>query len=504
MNIRAEQVNLKEAKCDLLVVNEFEGVNTPAGGTGAVNKALGGLVQELIGREKFKAEFGECLVFRTHGKIPAQKVMVLGLGKRKEFDIEKVRQLAAITIQKARDLKARTVVSIVHGAGIAGLDPAECSQAMCEGAFLANYRFLKYKKSEAKKVGKLDIKEFILAELDKNKINKVENGIARGKIFSEAVYFARDLVNVPGLHMLPKDLADRAKQISQGKGNIRLKILDKKELEKMGAWALLGVAMGSAHEPYLIHLKYSPKGVKAKKKICLVGKGLTFDSGGLNIKGADGMKSMKIDMAGAAAVLGVFSVLDKINPRVEIHGIIGACENMPSGSAIRPGDVLTSLSGKTIEVANTDAEGRVTLADTLCYAVRQKPDAVIDLATLTGAVIIALGDNITGLFSNDHKLFQLIQASAQASGEKVWHLPLEKDYKKQIESRVADLNNVGGGRAGGAITAALFLQEFVNNTPWAHLDIAATSYAEKEINPYVPVGGTGVGVRLLLNYLTKI
>ncbi|MBU1922289.1 leucyl aminopeptidase [Patescibacteria group bacterium] len=494
--------NLTQIKCDLLVVNEFEGIKTPGGGTGAVNRALDGLIQKIQQDEKFKAEFGKFLVFHTHGKIPAKKVMVLGLGKRSEFDIDKIRKLGAITARKAGDMGAKRVVSILHGAGIAGLDPAECAQALAEGAALANYKFLKYKNKEAKKLAKTDIKEFIIAEVDDKKIKKIEKGIELGKIFSMAQNYARDLVNEPGLHMLPKDLARVAQETAAANKNTSVKIYSKQELEKMGAQALLGVAAGSAHEPCLIHLKYKPKQGSIKKKIVLVGKGLTFDSGGLNIKHDESMSFMKIDMAGAAAVLGVFSALDKLNSKYEVHGIIGACENMPSGSAIRPGDVLTSMSGKTIEVANTDAEGRVTLADTLVYARRLKPDAIIDIATLTGAVIVSLGGSITGLFANNQALGEKLKKSAQATGENLWQLPLEKDYKKLIESTVADVKNTGG-RAGGAIMAALFLQEFVGQIPWAHLDIAGTCYAEKDINEYTPAGGTGVGVRLLLDYLIK-
>jgi len=504
MEIKAEKLNLAEAKCDLLVVNEFAGIKVPGGGTGAVDKALGGMIRKLAQEERFRGEFGETLVFHTHEKIPAKKVMVLGLGKRDDFNLDKIRKLGGITIKKARDLKAKNVVTILHGAGVAGLDPADCARSLTEGAMLANYRFLKYRKQEAKKVDKVDVSDLTIAEINAPKIKKIKKGIELGEIESRGVIYARDLVNEPAFHLRPKDLVEKAKDISQGKGSIKLKVYDRIELEKMNAWAFLGIAMGSASEPYLIHLKYIPPKAKAKKKIALVGKGLTFDSGGLNIKPEKGMSEMKIDMAGAASVLGIFSVLDKWQPSVEVHGIIGACENMPSGSAVRPGDILTSMSGKTIEIGNTDAEGRVTMADTLYYAQKQKPDQIIDLATLTGAVIIALGSNITGIMGNEQKMVDKLIEQGKITGEKLWQLPLDKDYEKQLESKIADLNNIGGGRSGGAIMAGLFLKEFVGKTPWVHLDIAGTSYAEKDINEYTPIGGTGVGVRLLLHYLKTV
>jgi len=504
MNIQSQNINLAEAKCDLLVINQFEGVKKPGGGTAAVDRALDGLIQKLTREEKFKAKFGETLIFHTHGKIPAKKVMILGLGERQGFNVESIRKLGGITIQKARDLKAKSVVTILHGPGTGRLDPTFCSRALTEGVTLANYRFLKYKKEEAKKVGKVDLQEFTIAEISRSKIRKIQRGIELGTAESRGVMYARDLVNEPAMHMLPKDLVERAKEISKGKSNIKLKIFNREQLEKMNAWGILGVAMGSVNEPYMIHLKYTPKKGKPKKRVALVGKGLTFDSGGLNIKTGNGMSEMKIDMAGAASVLGVFHALDALQPKVEVHAIIGACENMPSGSAVRPGDIITSMSGKTIEINNTDAEGRVTMADTLHYANKQKPDQIIDLATLTSAVIVALGSDITGIMGNDQKMINKLSDISKLTGEKLWQLPLDKDYAKRIKGKVGDVNNIGGGRTGGAIFAGLFLQEFIGKTPWVHMDIAATAYAEKPMNEYTPIGGTGVGVRLLLHYLDQV
>lgn len=504
MEIKAIKSNLTEAESDLLVVNLFEGVKTPGGGTGAVDKALGGMIARLIKQEKFEGKFGDSLIFFTDGKILSKKVMLIGLGKKKDFDMESVRKIGGLMIKKARDLKARKIATLLHGAGIAGLDPVGCGRALAEGAVLSNYQFTKYKKDEVKKTGKMKIEELDVIEKEGKKIKKIEKGIKLGTTESKGVIFARDLVNEPANQLKPIDLVEKARKISKSDSSVSIKIYNQEKLEKMNAWAFLGVAMGSVNEPYLIHLKYIPKDDKPKKRIALVGKGLTFDSGGLNLKPEKGISEMKIDMAGAASVLGMFSVITELGIKAEVHGIIGACENMPSGSAIRPGDILTSMSGKTIEIGNTDAEGRVTMADTLWYAVKQKPDQIIDLATLTGAVIIALGSEITGIMGNNQKMIERLLEMSKTTGEKLWQLPLDKEYKKEIKGKIGEVNNIGGGRAGGAIHAANFLEHFVDKKPWVHLDIAGTSYAEKEINSYTPVGGTGVGVRLLLHYLSNI
>jgi leucyl aminopeptidase len=297
-------------------------------------------------------------------------------------------------------------------------------------------------------------------------------------------------------------LVNSAKEIAKGKKDLKVRVYDKEQLEKMGAGGLLAVNQGSDHEPYLVHMVYKPEG-NIKKKIAIVGKAVTFDSGGLSLKPAEYMMSMKCDMGGSAALLGLFSVIDNINPQVEVHGIFGAVENMPSGKAIRPGDVIKALNGKTIEILNTDAEGRVTLADTLSFAVKKKPDLIIDLATLTGACVVALGEEISGVMSNNPELANKILIAAASAGEKMWELPLEKNYKKLLKSDIADLKNIGG-RYGGALTAGLFLEEFVDKTPWAHLDIAGPAYAERPINSYEKKGATGHGVRTLIEFIKAI
>ena len=294
-----------------------------------------------------------------------------------------------------------------------------------------------------------------------------------------------------------------AAKIAKQRKDVQLTILNKETMEEMGMQATLAVARGSVHPPVGVHLVYKPKG-KRKKRIVIVGKAVTFDSGGLSLKPADGMMTMKIDMAGAATVLGIFDVLPLLKLPLEVHGIFLGVENMPSGHAYRPGDVVKAMNGKTIEVLNTDAEGRVTLADALSYAQKLEPDVIIDLATLTGACIVALGEEMAAILSNDKKLTQKLLKAAEETGEPLWELPPYAPYQEHIKSRVADIKNIGMRGAAGTISAALFLAHFVGKTPWAHMDIAGPSYAEREVRPDLPPGGTGYGVRLLVRYLQSL
>lgn len=483
----------------MLVVNIFFGAKGLRGATGTVNGALRGDLEKFMKEDSFKAKLGATFLMRTNGKIPAKRVLVVGLGKKEEFDLEAVRQAAAASLNVAKGLGVKSVVSILHGAEAGGLKASECAQAMVEGVRLAQYNFDKYRSSKKEKS---EVQRFDIVSHQGQDVRQATLGVLLGERMARGTLFARDLVNTPAQDMYPEKLVETAKQIVKGKGSLRIRVHDRFTLTRMGAGGLLGVAKGSDHPPYLVHMVYKPKKA-TKKRVAIVGKAVTFDSGGLSLKPADSMMTMKCDMAGAAAVLGVFSVIADMAPACEVHGIFGAVENMPSGKAIRPGDVLTVMNKKTIEVLNTDAEGRLTLADTLTYANKQKPQAIIDLATLTGACMVALGEEITGLMSNNDELSsKLLEASASV-GEKMWRLPLEKNYRKLLKSEVADMQNIGA-RWGGALTAGLFLEEFVDKTPWAHLDIAGPAYAEREIDPYTRKGATGHGVRTLLSYLKSL
>lgn len=499
MQILVQKGDLTQEECDLVVVNEFEGIDKLGGASEAIDQATDGLITKVMKEEGFTGKSGESILIRTEGILPAKRVMVVGLGKKEDFGMEAVREAAGASFASAKKLGLKRIVSILHGAGWGELKPIDAAQAMAEGVYLTAYQYDRFKKLKEHKV-----KDFVIVTRRIPTVRQAEKGIELGGIMAAGTVTARNLVNTPAQYMKPIDMVEAAKKIAKNSGGqIKCRVINREQLERMKAGAFLSIAQGSDAEPYMVHLKYHPEG--AKKKIALVGKALTFDSGGLQVKPGDSMSkmgSMKIDMAGAASVLGVFSVLAELNPKIAVDGIFAACENMSSGNAIKPGDIVTAMNKKTIEILHTDAEGRVTLADSLSFAVRQKPDAIIDLATLTGAVIVALGEEISGAFGNNEKLLDKIFESAARSGEKVWELPLEQRYNKKLESKVADTNNTGGMDA-GPTKAALFLEKFVDNTPWVHLDIAGPTFAEKPMSAYNQYGATGVGVRTMLELIRK-
>ncbi len=449
-------------------------------------------------KEKFQGQKKHYFVM----PLENQMVILLGLGKTRRLSAEDWRETAAMVINFLQKYQAKNIGLIASQWLQGSADYERLAHSLAEGLSLANYKFDKYKKIDKQNI---PVKiEQIFIELAKEKKNNFIKYWQLGEAMSRGTILARDLVNEPANVMTPTYLAEVATSIAKDNKQVRVKILDKEQVEKIGMNAFLAVDRGS-HEPLkFIHLVYKPN-IKPKDKIALVGKGLTFDSGGLNIKTGDSMYQMKIDMGGAATVLGVFSVLAQLNIKAEVHGLIAACENMPSDKAMRPGDIVRNMQGKSIEIWNTDAEGRVTLADSLAYAQKIGIKKIVDLATLTGAVMVALGPNIAGLFSNDEKLDQEIKKASQITGEKMWSLPLEEDYQEFNKSQVADIRNAATIRYGGAITAALFLQEFINEgVSWAHLDIASPAYAEKPLNAYTPTGGVGYGVRTLLEWLRQI
>lgn len=461
---------------------------------------LTSLVQEARNKEQFEDKLGNFLFLSTKGYIGAYKLLIAGIDSEDNFDYFKLLNFTASACKKAGEIKAVKVAYIVPELMLKKFRVAEAVSGIVEAFTLSSYRFLKFKSIEEQK--KVRFIEEVQLCLPAGKISGAEEGIKIGEIFAQAAVFARDLVNEPAETTTPTYLSKIAEDLAkENSTTIKVKIFSRDETKKMGMGAFLGVARGSDEEPKFIHLHYKPKG--SKKKIVLIGKGITFDTGGLSLKGAEHMETMKLDMAGAASVLGVFSALEKLNIECEVVGLIAACENMPSGKALKPGDILRAMNGKTIEVLNTDAEGRLTLADALSYAViKEKPDEIIDLATLTGACMVALGQDISGIWGNDEKLLGRMETSAKNTGEQLWRMPLYDGYKDLIKSSIADIKNIQTGRYGGAITAALFLSEFVPKTPWVHIDIAGPAFAEKD-DPLTPKGATGYGVRLLLNYLTS-
>ena len=485
---------IQEYPADTLIVNLFSGVTTPGGATGAVDQALDGAISDLIAAGDLSGKAGEIAILYPRGAIPAQRVLVVGLGEADTFDLEGVRQVSAVAALRARELKARHVASIVHGAGIGGLPVAAAAQATLEGALLALYAYDAPKQTAE---APHDVETFTLVEFDEGKLGELEQGLQAAEAIAAGVYLARDLVNMPPNVATPKRMAQEAARIAEAYG-FNLIVGGRKWAAKQGMGAFLAVAQGAGFPPKFIVLEHNGKR-EDLPTIVLVGKGITFDTGGLSLKGPEHMPSMKSDMGGAAAVLGTMEVVGLLNLPLRVIGITPCTENMPDALAYRPADVIQASNGKTIEIISTDAEGRLVLADALVYAKRYEPTAVIDLATLTGACVVALGMGMAaGLFSSDDTLRDRLLAASEATHERLWPLPLWDDYKKAIKSDVADMKN-SGGRMGGVATSAIFLKEFTDY-PWAHLDIAGMALTEKA-KGYVPAGGVGFGVRLLTELL---
>ncbi|HBK33670.1 TPA: leucyl aminopeptidase [Candidatus Uhrbacteria bacterium] len=447
---------------------------------------------DLFHFEQMTGVLGQC-VWEDHPSLRSRRALYVGLGST--LTLEDYRQAAATARMALKPWSLRSVILTFPPVIPKRLSVSEVAQAITEGWVLASYHFDRYKKKTKYKEPRLS---FLVA--DKRGHAPVVRGIEKGLLFVQATSLARDLVNTPAAFNTPKDLMESARAIAQAHSSISFKMFDETKLKRMKAGGILAIGQGSMHPPFLVHLIYKPK-KKAVKKIALVGKAVTFDSGGLSLKPADAMMSMKCDMAGAATVLGIFSVLEELQVPFEVHGIFAACENMPSGHAIRPGDIIKTLNGTTIEIANTDAEGRVTLADSLAYATKFSPDVLMDFATLTGACLVALGEEIAGVLSTTGNWKKRFLQAAETTGEKMWELPLEKKYEKLLESDVADLRNISGSKYGGVLTAGLFLQHFVGKTPWIHVDIAGPAFAEKMFEPYIQKGGTGFGVRSCLRLL---
>ena len=421
-----------------------------------------------------------------------KKIIFVGLGKAENLRIDDLRKAASTATRKVLGYEKKLGISFPWDA----FDPSSAASAVGEAVRLSSIKDLRFK-SEPKE--STSIEEVELIGLD---VKATESAIAEIMPICEGVKFARELVSAPPNFLTPYQMAIEAEKLAKD-FDLDLKILDKKDCEDQGMGAYLAVAKGSDLDPKFIHLKYSTK--TTKNKIVLIGKGLTFDSGGYNLKvGASQIEKMKYDMGGSASVLGAARAIAELKPNnIEVHFIVASCENMINGSALHPGDIIKASNGKTIEVNNTDAEGRLTLADALVYACKLKPDAIVDLATLTGACVIALGDEIAGLWTDDDKLSNQLTQAASKAGEGIWRMPMQDSYKAGINSSIADLQNTGP-RPGGSITAALFLKEFVNsNIPWAHIDIAGTCWTEKD-RDITPKGATGYGVRMLVNWIKEL
>lgn len=463
------------------------------------DKKMRGLLAKLAQQEGFKGKADQTAAVQTHGKLGVSRVILLGLGARAKFNAEVLRLAIGRGIKAANKAKAKT--ALVQIPGVRELDAS--LQAAVEGAVLGSYRYDKWRTTNKDEKGAPRVDKVQLLLPDGVKKDKAMDAtVALARAIAEATCFARDLVNEPAGTMTPGILAEQAKAMAKEAG-LALHVFDRKKIEELKMGMFLGVARGSVEEPKLIHLSYTPKDAEAAKRapVALVGKAITFDSGGLSLKPSEGMLDMKTDMAGSAAVLGAMKVIAQLAPPFPVHGFMGACENMPSGHAYRLGDVLVSRLGKTVEITNTDAEGRLVLGDVLAYANELKPAAIVDLATLTGACIVALGPWVAGAFGDDDQLMWNVLESARAAGEEIWRMPLTDSLKDVLKSDVADMKNAGD-RMGGSITAAHFLKEFVGDTPWVHLDIAGPSNVSKE-KGYMAKGATGFGVRTLVEFIRR-
>jgi leucyl aminopeptidase len=479
------------AQADVVAVPVFKGLKAGPGAEDAA-KALGVSLKEVLEPGRFKGELGEAIVVPTLGRMKASQVLFVGLGPKDEVAAKQIRRAGGLVAR--RSAGAKRIATTVPQAGRGS--PDALAAAFTEGFLLGAYRYERYKASangeppqRAETVRILGGKGW--------EARAVNRGIERGTIVADATALARDLTNTPAMDKSPQSLADEAKRIAKENG-LSVKVLDEKQLQAGGYGGLLGVGRGSRKAPRLVEISYKP--ANAKRHIALVGKGITFDSGGLDIK-TQGMDGMKTDMAGAAAVLGAVQAIAKLKPKgVAVTGILCTAENMPGGNAMRPGDVLRIHGGKTVEVGNTDAEGRIVMSDGIVHAKEKGADTIVDVATLTGACMVALGVKYFGVFSNDDALARDLLDAADRAGELAWQLPLAKEYRPSIDSDIADLRNISNGRYGGAITAALFLSEFAGDTKWAHLDIAGPARAESD-EYEVPKGASGSAVRTIVDWI---
>ncbi len=494
MEISVAQGDISAAEADVVVVNLFEGVTSPGGGTGAVDQALDGAISKLIALGDIRGKAGERTTIHTFGKIAAPRVVVAGLGKPDEFDIDAVRNLSAEVARACRKPGISHIATIAHGAGIAGLDPEACAQAVAEGAALGAYEFLRYKpNSDSDSKGKIE--RLTIVEHDGSKVASMAEAANRGRVLAEATNLARDLANEPSNNMAPADMAARAAEVASVP-NLELEVMEEEEMERKGMGSLLSVSRGSAQPAKLVCISYRGRGGEGYD-LALVGKGITFDTGGISIKPAAGMEAMKADMTGASSVIGAMQAIAALAPKADILGVAPCAENMPGGNASRPGDVVSAMNGVTIEILNTDAEGRLVLADGLCYARELGARHLVDIATLTGAIGVALGEHVYGLMANNDALAKRVQDAAAEAGERAWRLPMFKEYDDQIKSNVGEIKNTGG-RPAGSITAAKFLEHFVDKKPWVHLDIAGVDIATRN-SGWVTKGASGHGVRALVN-----
>lgn len=489
MDIKFKDQSPEKLKTPLLAIPVKEqGLKDPV--IRALDRLLKGRLSERIERSRFTGAQGSTLLYPTEGRLPASHLLLLGMGKEPEIESHAWRKSAARAAKEAIGLWAQEVDFFLPAFG----EISKISGPIAEGALLSSYQFHKYRSDNRRPQ---PFKTFNIVKPGFRRTSETDRGLRLAQELTPGVFLARDLINEPPSISTATYLAEQALQHCHSQ-RVKVEVWGKKKIAAMNLAGLLAVNRGSQEEPRFVMIRYQPQG-KPQKKVALIGKGITFDSGGLSLKSSKAMENMKFDMAGAAAIIGTMSVIANLQPKADVTGYIPTTDNLPSGTAQKPGDIIRYLNNKTVEVLNTDAEGRLILADALALAAKEKPDYIVNLATLTGACMVALGTEVAGIFGNDQPLVDQLIRSGREAGEKLWQLPLVKEYREDIKSSVADIKNVGGIH-GGAITAALFLQEFVANRPWAHLDIAGPAFTDKE-NALSTKGGTGFGVLTLLKFL---
>jgi leucyl aminopeptidase len=499
--LKTVKAHFAECKTQMLVVGHFSDAKRLDVVNRELNGRLGGAIEQIIKLGDFKGKEGTSSLIYNNGQIGAERVLMVGLGEQKKATIDTIRKAAALAANKAVGMKVKTLALALHRPFGARFDSGVLAQAIAEGVYYGSFRYDEYVTSEED--GRTDSLTVEVIDNDALKAKRLEDGLLRGAVIGKAQSYARTVASRPGNVINPPALAEEAKKLARGTPGLSCTVLDDKQMAKLGMGGVLAVGSGSKTPPRFIVVRYAPKGKAGKlPTVALVGKAITFDSGGISIKPAQNMEQMKLDKTGGIAVLATIKAAAELKLPVNVYAIVPSAENMPSGTSYRPGDIVTTYSGKTVEIQNTDAEGRMILCDAIHYAVKQNCDVIIDIATLTGACVVALGTYMAGLMTNDEQLGRDIEKAAQTSGEKVWPMPSGDEYAEEMKSKIADLKNIGG-KWGGACTAAAFLRQFTGEKKWAHLDIAGVDCIEKPTGSATE-GASAFGVRLLTTYLINL
>lgn len=502
VELKTRKVDFGKCKTDILAVGLFSDAEKLDSVNSMFNNKLNGAIEQLLKIGDFKAKERACAVIYGNDKIGAKRILLVGLGEKQKVTLDTVRKAAAVAAKKAVDMKAKTLSLALHNALKKDFDLSAVGQVYAEGTYYGSYRYDEFvTDSENGRLGSLKVE---MIDSDSNKVRNLNKGLNVGSIIGRAQSFARTIANRPGNIIYPEKIAQEARELARKSENLSCTVLDEKQLTAKGMGGIMAVGSGSIHKPVFIILKNKPASKKANSlpTVAIVGKAITFDSGGISIKPSAGMDEMKFDKSGGIAILATMKAVAELDLPLNVYGLIPSAENLPSGSSYRPGDIVMTFSGKTVEVQNTDAEGRMILCDALAYAAKQKCDIIIDIATLTGACMVALGKYMAGLMSNDDELTEQLQKASEDSGEKVWPMPSGDEYAEEMKSKIADLKNIGS-RWGGACSAAAFLRQFIGDAKWAHLDMAGVDMVNSPAD-YATDGSSGFGVRLLTTYLVKM